>query len=119
FAAAEMLSHAKTFRVEVELSFDSATGTILASFQSIDPDTSLPPDVLTGFLPPEDGTGAGKGFIGYTVRPKAGLPTGTEIRNVALISFDDQAVIATDQIDPQDASKGTDPARQALNTIDV
>ena len=65
--------------------------------------------MLTGFLPPEDGTGRGKGYIGYTVQPKAGLPTGTEIRNVALISFDGQTIIATNQIDPQDPAAGTDP----------
>ena len=41
------------------------------------------PDVLTGFLPPEDGTGRGMGYFSYVIDPAANLPTGTEIRNVA------------------------------------
>ena len=114
-----MTYNGQTFDVEIELSFDSATGQVRAVFQSIDPATRLPPDVLTGFLPPEDGTGRGKGYFSYTVQPKAGLPTGTEIRNVALIRFDGQTIIATNQVDPHDPSQGTDPAKEALNTIDA
>jgi RHS repeat-associated protein len=119
FDVVPMTFNGRTFDVVVELSFDAGTGQIRAVFQSIDPGTGLPPDVLTGFLPPEDGTGRGKGYIAYSARPRAGLPTGTEIRNVALIRFDGQAIISTDQVDPQDPSRGIDPARQALNTIDA
>ena len=90
-----------------------------AHYYSIDPDTSLPPDVLTGFLPPEDGTGRGMGHVAYLVKQKPNLTSGTEIRNIALISFDGQPWIATNQIDPHDAAKGTDPAKEALNTIDA
>ncbi len=106
------------FQVEVEMTYDPINGQLRAVFTSVDPDTQLPPDVLTGFLPPEDGTGIGQGYIGFTARPKADLPTGTEIRNVALIIFDGQDVIATNQIDPQDPSAGTSPDKEALNTID-
>ena len=102
----------KTFDVLIELGFHSATGELYGSFQTIDPATQLPPDVLTGFLPPEDGTGRGKGNVTYTVRPKAGLTTGTQIRNVALISFDGQLAISTDQVDPLDPSKGIDLNKQ-------
>ena len=38
---------------------------------------------------------------------------------MALISFDGQTIIATNQIDPEDASQGTSPDREALNTIDA
>ena len=114
-----MTYNGQTFDVEIELSFNSATGQVRAVFQSIDPATDLPPDVLTGFLPPEDGTGRGKGYFSYIIQPKAGLPTGTQIRNVALITFDGQTIIATDQVDPHDPSKGIDPAKEALNTIDA
>ena len=37
---------------------------------------------------------------------------------MALISFDGQTLIATNQIDPHDASQGTDPTKEALTTID-
>ena len=107
------------FEVQIEIGIHLATGLITANFYSIDPLTGLPPDVLTGFLPPEDGTGRGMGYFSYTIRPVAGLPTGTEIRNIALISFDGQPWIATNQVDPHNPSLGTDPAREALNTIDA
>jgi hypothetical protein len=74
--------------------------------------------VLTGFLPPEDGTGRGMGYVAYTVAPKAGLASGTVIRNVATIGFDANPPIATNQVDDEDASKGTDPNKEAKVTID-
>src|SRR5262249_46252940 len=102
-----------------EVGIHSQTGQVFAIFQSIDRNTSLPPDVLTGFLPPEDGTGRGMGHIGYLVRPRPILTTGTQIRNVALVTFDLGETIATDQVAPHDPSKGTDPNKEALVTIDA
>ena len=90
---------------------------ITATFQTIDPRTQLPPDVLTGFLPPEDGTGRGKGYFTYIVAPKGGLPTGTQIRNIAAVVFDANAPITTDQVDDDDPTKGLDPAKQNLITL--
>ena len=113
-----MTYNGQTFDVEIEAGINFNTGLVTVAFQSIDPATKLPPDVLTGFLPPEDGTGRGKGHIAYTVRAKSGRPTGTEIRNVASIRFDSNAVVTTDQIDPQNAAAGHDPAKQALITLD-
>jgi hypothetical protein len=54
------------FEVQIEAGINLATGQVFAHFYSIDPDTSLPPDVLTGFLPPEDGTGRGMGYMSPT-----------------------------------------------------
>ncbi len=107
------------FEVQVEAGIDLISGQVCAIFRSIDPATGLPPSVDIGFLPPEDGTGRGQGHISYVVRPKPGLPTGTEIRNVAHISFDYQPAIATNQVDPHDPSQGTDPDKECLNTIDA
>ncbi|MFO0799724.1 MAG: LamG-like jellyroll fold domain-containing protein [Gemmataceae bacterium] len=109
----------KSFDVLVEAGIDTATGRVFARFQSVDPLTELPPDVLTGFVPPENDTGRGQGHVSYTVRPKPNLPTGTQIRNVALITFDVNAPISTDQADPHDPGRGIDPSKQALVTIDV
>ena len=86
-----MTYNGQTFDVLVEAGIHTATGQVYATFQSIDPNTQLPPDVLTGFLPPENGTGRGMGYISFTIQPKAGLATGTQIRNVALITFDQNA----------------------------
>jgi YD repeat-containing protein len=114
-----MTYNGQTFNVQIEAGLHSDTGQVYASFQSIDPNTSLPPaNVLTGFLPPEDGTGRGQGYLTYTVSPKASLATGVVIPNVASIVFDAGEPITTDQVDPHDASKGTDTAKQARVTID-
>ncbi len=114
-----MTENGKSFNVEITISLDSATGVMTAVFQSIDPNTQLPPDALTGFLPPEDGTGRGMGYLSFLIDPRPGLPTGTSIRNVAQITFDGNPAVATDQVDDTDPTRGVDPTRQALNTIDA
>ena len=114
-----MSYNGRSFNVEFEASLDYSTRTLRVTFQSLDPASGLPPDVLTGFLPPEDGSGRGKGYVSYIIRAAAGLATDTAIRNVALISFDNQTFIATNQVDPLHPELGTDPAKEALVTIDV
>jgi hypothetical protein len=113
-------ANGQAFEVIVSLNLNPATGILSASFQSIDPNTSLPPaSLLTGFLRPEDGTGRGIGFVSFTISPKSSVTTGTQIRNVADIFFDQGQSIATDQVDDHDASKGIDQTKQALVTIDA
>ncbi|MBI5758610.1 MAG: hypothetical protein HZA46_08840, partial [Planctomycetales bacterium] len=107
------------FEVWVTIDLNAQTGLLSAQFLSVDPTTFLPPDVLTGFLPPEDGTGRGQGHFSYTIRPKENLTSGTAIRNIAIIQFDGGETIATNQIDPHDPAQGTDPTKEALVTIDV
>jgi hypothetical protein len=75
--------------------------------------------VSIGFLPPEDGTGRGIGHVSYTLQAKAGLPTGTQIRNVADIVFDEGQIISTDQIDDSNPAAGVDLSKQCLLTIDA
>jgi RHS repeat-associated protein len=113
-----MIENGESFNVEIELSMNPATGQVTATFQSINPNTGLPPDVLTGFLPPEDGSGRGSGHFSYTILPKIGLATGTQIRNVALVTFDTNPSIATDQVNDNDPTQGVDPNKQDLITID-
>lgn len=109
----------RDIEVEVTLDFDPAEGHVFATFRAYDPLTNQPLDVLTGFLPPEDGTGRGQGFFTYAVRLVPGLPTGAAIRNVATIRFDYAEVINTNQVDPHDPSQGTDPNLEALVTVDA
>jgi RHS repeat-associated protein len=108
-----------SFVVEVTLGIHSETGQVYATFQALNPETSLPPDALAGFLPPEDQTGRGTGYISYIIHPKQNLTTGTQVHNVATIYFDSNPAITTDQINDDDPSKGVDPTRQGLLTIDV
>ena len=51
------------FEVQIEAGIHLATDEVYANFRSIDPNTSLPPPVSVGFLPPEDGTGRGQGHF--------------------------------------------------------
>lgn len=105
------------FQVQIEAGLNLSTRTVYATFKSLNPTNSLPPPVEIGFLPPENGTGRGQGHLAYVIRPKSGLATGTEIRNVATIVFDQQPAIATDWISP--TNPAVDPTKQALVTIDA
>ncbi|MCX6887773.1 MAG: choice-of-anchor J domain-containing protein, partial [Verrucomicrobia bacterium] len=107
------------FQVQIEAGLNLATRTVYATFRSLNPTNGLPPTVDIGFLPPENGTGRGQGHLAYIIRAKSGLATGTEIRNVASIVFDQQPAIATDWKDAHDQSKGIDTNKQALVTIDA
>ena len=115
----QMTFNGVSFEVHIEAGIRLATGEVYAHFWSLDPLTGLPPTVDVGFLPPEDGTGRGQGHVSYTIRARAGLGTGTEIRNVAEITFDGQPPIATNLVDPHDPSQGTDPDREAPITLDA
>ena len=107
-----------TFDVKIDAGIDYATGEVFADFYFLDPITQLPPAVNIGFLPPEDGTGRGMGYVSYFVSQKPNLPTGTQITNIAYIQFDENPVIATDQANDEDPSQGVDTNKMAIVTID-
>jgi RHS repeat-associated protein len=116
----QMTYNGQTFNVQIEAGIHSDTGQVYATFESIDPSTGLPPvNVLVGFLPPEDGTGRGEGYLSFTVSPKSNLVTGTVIPNVAAIVFDDAEPILTDLVNDEDPSEGVDPTKEAQVTIDA
>jgi RHS repeat-associated protein len=104
--------------VDVDANFDLATGLLSWTFRSVDPLTGfLPPGVFDGFLPVNDDTGVGEGFVRYQVRSAASLITGTTIDQQASIVFDVNAPIETNiftnTIDagPPTSSVNTLPAR--------
>ncbi|MDB5335033.1 MAG: Na-Ca exchanger/integrin-beta4 [Planctomycetaceae bacterium] len=82
--------------VNVTGEFDVQTGIATWTFESADPTTGqLSTGVFDGFLPVEDGTDRGNGFINYSVKPKSGLVTGATIQAQASIVFDDNDPIVT------------------------
>jgi hypothetical protein len=84
--------------VEFTASLDVLGRVATWTFRSFDPVTgTFPADPLAGFLPPENGTGVGQGFVAYTILPAAGLPTGTTIDQQASIVFDTNAAIVTNR----------------------
>ncbi len=86
----------KTILVDVSAALDLGTRTLTWTFNTLDPSTlDIPSDPLAGFLPPDDASGRGEGFIGYTVDTAAATPSGTAINAVASIVFDTNAAIST------------------------
>jgi Ca2+-binding RTX toxin-like protein len=93
------VSLSQNLSVEIQAELDPVNGTVTWTFTSIDPTTlTLTDDPLAGFLPPNDDTGRGEGFVSYIIRPKTALPNGTEIRNDASIVFDVNDPIQTNEV---------------------
>ncbi len=83
-------------RVDVGAGLDLSTGIVTWTFRSLDPATGQwPEDPFAGFLPVNDDTRRGEGFVTYTVRPKSSLVTGTTIDQQASIVFDVNAPMLT------------------------
>jgi RHS repeat-associated protein len=84
------------YYVDFNASLDTTTGIVTWKLTTIDPATGgLPTDPTAGFLPPDDDTHRGEGFVNYTIKPKANLTTGTTIDAEAQVIFDTNAPINT------------------------
>ena len=82
--------------IDVHGSVNPQAGRVEWRMTCLDTNTSLLPlDALSGFLPPENGTGRGQGYVKFGVRPRSDLPVGTAITNIATIVFDGNDPIAT------------------------
>ena len=81
--------------VRVDAELDRATRTVRWELASIDPVTGEVEEAAdAGFLPPEDGTHRGQGFVTYDTRA-TGAAHGTEIAAQARIVFDRNVAIDT------------------------
>jgi len=112
--------------VDFQGALDFTTGIVTWTFRSVDPELGgLPEGVFDGFLPVNDDSGRGEGFINYLVRPKTGLLTGTLIEAQASIVFDINDPIVTNtfvnRIDDGQPSSSVDalPAVTHTATFDV
>jgi len=84
------------FYVDAVATIDVETGLATWTLTAIDPATGLEPlDDRIGFLPPNDDSHIGEGFVTYSARPKAGLTTGTVIDAQATIIFDTEPPLDT------------------------
>ncbi len=85
--------------LEVTAGINFSTGVATWTFTSVDPTTGdLPSDIFTGFLPPDSSPPSGEATVNYTIRPKAGVTTGTQINAQAVVVFDTNAPLATPQV---------------------
>ncbi|KEF42131.1 MAG: hypothetical protein ER33_07850 [Cyanobium sp. CACIAM 14] len=101
--------------VDATASLDASSRTLTWTLTAIDPTTlDLPADPTVGFLPPDDASGRGSGYVSYFVQPKAGLADGTPIDAQASIVFDANAPVATNVfVNTVDAS----PPTSAVNAL--
>jgi len=89
----------KEWIVDVSLEMNIKTGRLVWRFRTIDPETGdLPEDALAGFLPPNDDTGRGEGHITFAVRIRPEVEIGTRIYNKAVIVFDNEESIITNEV---------------------
>ncbi len=85
--------------VDVEAGIDQGKRLVWWEFTSLDPETNMIPwDPTLGFLPVNENSPEGEGFVNYTIRPKAGLATGTRIEAQAAIVFDVNEPIVTPMV---------------------
>ena len=83
--------------VSVSAYMDESTGVVQWQLTAIDSITLTPlTDALDGFLPPNDSTGRGQGFVLFSINPLEGLATGDSVSNRASIYFDYNDPITTD-----------------------
>jgi len=116
------LRPAKNLIVRIQAALDSSTGVVTWKFISIDPTTNqATTDPLAGFLPPNKTGTEGEGSVLFTVMPKAGLASGTQISNKANILFDLNASLDTNTftntIDNSNPSSRTSALTQAQSSI--
>ncbi len=102
--------------VDVTAGLDVVRNEAFWRFTTIDPATGDQPvnDPTAGFLPINDASGSGEGFVNYTIMPEEDTPTGERIEAQADIVFDINAPIKTPPIfNTVDA----DPPVSALNVL--
>ena len=113
-------------QVQVTGHFNRATSMITWTFSTINPATGdLDYNATAGFLPPDNATGIGEGYVSYTAQAKPGLSTGTKVQAQASIIFDRNTPISTtawsnsiDNTTPT-ASVTTLPARSRPGNLTV
>jgi hypothetical protein len=88
-----------SLNVNVALNFNVQSGLLTVTFTSLDPATGeAPTGVFDGFLPPDDSSHIGEGYVQYTVQPKSGLTSGATITQQAAVVFDTNPAIQTNTV---------------------
>jgi hypothetical protein len=93
------LTATRGYLIEVTATIDVKSGIAKWLFATLDPSTGEQPlDPTIGFLPPNDASGDGEGFVNYTVFPKESANTGDIVNALATVTFDTQPPLDTNAI---------------------
>jgi hypothetical protein len=85
--------------LEIDAGVNVTNGEAHWYFKTIDPATGeIPLDPLAGFLPPDDETGRGKGYVKFTIKSNPWIESNSTISNSATIIFDDNEPIDTNTV---------------------
>jgi YD repeat-containing protein len=85
--------------VRVGMDFNVQTGLLTANFTSLDAATGeAPAGAGDGFLPPDDTSGIGEGFLQYNVQPKTGLAPGVTITQQPEYTYDVSGRVTGDAV---------------------
>lgn len=109
--------------VRVDAKLNPSSGILFWHFISLDPlSLELTDDPVLGFLPPNNSSPEGEGFVSFNIKPKETLATGATIENKAAIIFDLNEPIITnthlntiDDIRPSSEVTMLDPVQD--NTV--
>lgn len=83
-------------QAEISAGLNIQNGTVTWTMTAIDPQTNERPlSPLVGLLPPNNANRDGEGYVTFTIEPKTGQTTGTDIANSATIYFDENEPIVT------------------------
>ena len=103
------------FILRVSTGPDVAANSAVWLLQAIDPDTGeVVRDPNLGLLPPNNAEGAGAGFVSYSILPKKGLTSGTEITAEARVLLNNAPPEDTNRIVQQ--IDGAAPVRRSPRT---
>lgn len=90
------ISDGRDYQVLVRGRYDTGSRTLSWEFRTVDPLTgTFPENPFAGFLPPNDETGRGEGFVSFLVKPSGDVAGGETIENTASIIFDTNEPIIT------------------------
>ncbi|MBK8119038.1 MAG: hypothetical protein IPK39_07295 [Sulfuritalea sp.] len=93
------LTESRGFLLRAVVNIDTLAGLATWTLTTLDPETGeVPEDAEIGFLPPNDATGRGDGFVSYTIKAKKAAATGDVVDAEAVIVFDTEGPIGTPPI---------------------
>ncbi|MEM2704751.1 MAG: hypothetical protein QXR45_16520 [Candidatus Bathyarchaeia archaeon] len=95
----EIVELGPDLQVRISKTIDKINGLATWVFETVNSTTGLPPeDPLVGFLPPNKHPPEGEGWVKYRIKIKPDALHNSEIRNKAVIKFDENPPIETNEV---------------------